>query len=105
MKPRRCAATWSDLMRVYPDDVLRAQLAQTYRLQIRLVLGELAVLMRHLRTQVAAEVYEQEKAAHQLIEAWVVTEPTNVYTLERSLKYLLRRQRALADAPGPGAEA
>ena len=92
-------------MRVYPDDVLRAQLARTYRLQIRLVLGELAVRMRYLRTQVAEGAYEQERAAHRLIEAWVVTEPTNVYTLERSLKYLLRRQRALADAPGPGAEA
>lgn len=100
MKPRGCAATFSDLVRVYPDDVLRAQLAQTYRIQIELVLEELTVLMRHFRTQVAAGAYEQERAAHRLIEAWVVTEPTNVYTLERSLKYLLRRQRALADASG-----
>lgn len=91
-------------MRVYPDDVLRAQLAQTYRLQIELVLEELAVLMQHFRTQVAEGVYERERAGHRLIEAWVVTEPTNVYTLERSLKYLLKRQRALA-ASGPGAEA
>lgn len=104
MKPRGCAATWGDLVRVYPDDILKEQLARTYRLQIGLVLEELAVLMRHFRTQVAEEAYERERAGHRLIEAWVVTEPTNVYTLGRSLKYLLRRRRALA-APEPGAEA
>ena len=104
MKPRGCTATLDYLVRVYPDDDLKRQLAQTYRVQIGHVLQELEVLMRRYRTRVAEEVYEREKAGHQLIEAWVVTEPTNVYTLERSLKYLLRRQQAI-DAPKPGARA
>ena len=69
MKPRGCAATWDDLVRVYPDDVLKAQLARTYRLQIGLVLGELTVLMGRCRTQVAAGAYERERAGYRLIEA------------------------------------
>ncbi len=101
MRPRGYAATLSDLVRVYPDDDLKQHLAQTYRLQIGRVLDELAGLMRHYRTRVTQKVYERERAEHQLIGAWVVTEPDNVHTLERSLKYLLKRQRALADTLKP----
>ena len=105
MRPRGYAATLRDLVRVYPDDDLKKHLAQTYQLQIERVLEELAGLMRHYRTRVAEKVYERERAEHQLIGAWVATEPDNVHTLERSLKYLLRRQRALADTLEPGVSA
>ena len=105
MRPRGYAATLSDLVRVYPDDDLKQHLAQTYRLQIERVLAELAGLMRHYRTRVAKKVYEREEAEHQLIGAWVVTESDNVHTLERSLKFLLKRQRALADILEPGVNA
>ena len=104
MRPRGCTATLDDLVRVYPDDDLKQHLAQTYRVQIERVLDELAGLMRRYRTRVTQKVYERERAEHRLIGAWVVTEPDNVHTLERSLKYLLRRQQAI-DAPKPGARA
>ncbi len=105
MRPRGYAATRDDLVRVYPDDNFRKHLAQTYRVQIERVLDELAVLMRRYRTRVTEKVYERERAEHRLIGAWVVTEPDDAFTLERSLKYLLKRQQALTDALEPGASA
>lgn len=90
-------AVIDDLVRIYPKVMIMEQLAQLYREQLKVILKELNQSMNDCRTQVTPEVYDREQAELRLLAAWVSTDPKDVYILERSLKYLLKRQRAFAD--------
>ena len=91
------AAIVNELIQIYPRVVVIERLAQVYQTQIKLVLKERRSFMRERRAHATPEVYDREQAELQRLEVWLSTGPKNIYVLERLLKYLLERQRALAD--------
>lgn len=95
MSLRGCNALIDDLVRIYPQEVILEQLVQLYRAQIRRVIQEIELLAPHCQTYVSAKAYERDLAKMKLVEAWVGKNRVDVQTLERSLKYLLTRQRAM----------
>ncbi len=81
------------------------QLNQVYREQIRQVVGEIDDLLPYYRVRADALTYELEHAKVRLIEAWEGEGTMDIWALEASLKYLLKKQRTFATLSSPGVEA
>lgn len=102
MSLRGCANVIDDLIQCYPEDVVVKQLEQLYRTEIRGVIGEIGELLPHYRSWVDEWTYEFERAKVRLVEAYEREGTMSVHTLETSLKYLLRKQRAFAEVASRG---
>jgi hypothetical protein len=99
MNVRGSAAIIKQLVGVYPQDVVTAQLRQLYEKQIEYVIKQIYDLLPGYRARVDETTYGRERERFMALLERACEDDLSVEGLEATLKHLLAQQRVFAGTP------